>query len=150
MSEGNGTKPITFPLGAVQAFSMDVQSIFTLQPPPAPRGKYWLAKISQFLSAEIPHYQQEKLDLLRKHAAKDDKGEPVLRVVDKGNGQQEINIDPVDRAAFVKDDGELYNTPVTIPGVPMLSHADLGDCPIPQGAYTRLLGTVILDEGPPA
>ena len=134
--------------GLLPSLHNDLLQIFPLQPPPEARGKYLLAKFAQFVTNELPTYNEHKLDLLKKHAPKDDKNEPILKVTDFGNGQSSITIDPVDRAAFNKEDAELFNVVHKV-NLPQLTHADLGKCPIPQGVYTRLLGVLIKDEPPP-
>jgi hypothetical protein len=143
----NGTG-LSIPAGMLPDLNAGLALIFPLQPPPPARGKYWIAKIAQAVATELPLYRQEKYELLRKHAPKDDKNEPMLRSTVLPNGQTRIDIDPVDRAAFTAEDASLGATPIVVPGVPQLTHADLGDCPIPQGVYTMMLGIIIKDEPP--
>lgn len=150
MSETNGNgHQISFPARLLPALYSAVQSTFSLQPPMTPRGKYLLAKIATGIAAELPHYQQQKFELLQKHAAKDEENAPILRVTDKGNGQSEVACDPVDKAAFNAEDANLGSTPVTLPGLSLLTHRDIGDCPIPQGPYSIMLGVLIEDPGHP-
>lgn len=134
--------------GMLPQIHADLLQVFPLQPPPEARGKYLLAKFAQFVANELPDYNAQKLDLLRKHAPKDEKNEPILKITDMGGGQTAVAIDPVDPAAFAAEDLALFNTVHTV-NLPMLTHADLGKCPIPQGVYTRLLGVLIKDELPP-
>jgi hypothetical protein len=151
MSENgsNGAaKDITFPARLLPALHGQMQTLFSLQPPPPPRGKYFFAKIAQKVAAELPLYNQQRFELLKKHAPLDEKGEPVLLVTDFGNGQSEVKIHPIDQAAFNTEDAELGSTPIVLAGIPLLTHAELGDCPIPQGAYTLMLGVLIKDEPP--
>lgn len=133
--------------GLLPQIHADLLQVFPLQPPPPARGKYLLAKFAQFVANELPLYNAHKLDLLRKHAPKDATGQPILTTTDLGNGQSVMSIDPVDRAAFNAEDAALFHTIHTV-NLPMLTHADLGNCPIPQGAYTRLLGVLIEDKLP--
>ncbi len=147
----NGHTPnahITFPARLLPVLHGALQSLFSLQPPPPSRGKYLFAKITQQVASELPLYSQQKFELLKKHAPKDDKGEPILQVIDLGNGQSEVKINPVDQAAFTAEDQALGSTPITLAGIAQLTHADLGNCPIPQGAYTLLLGVIVKDEPP--
>ena len=134
--------------GLLPSLHADLLQIFPLQPPPEARGKYLFAKFAQFVANELPTYNEHKLDLLKKHAPKDEKNEPILKIVDTGNGQTSVSIDPVDRVAFAKEDAELFAVVHKV-NLPQITHADLGKCPIPQGVYTRLLGVLIKDELPP-
>ncbi len=140
--------------GFLPSIHADLLQIFPLQPPPTVRGKYILAKYAQAVANELPTFQQQKMDLLKKHAEKDEKGDPILLQVPGANGQVAVSIpsdwlakNPDVQMAFNKDDAELFNTPIKL-NLPMLTHAELGECPIPQGVYTRLLGVLIRDEMP--
>lgn len=122
--------------------------------PPQP-GKYYFAKIAQAVANELPTFQQQKFELLKKHAPKDAKNEPIISVQDLGNGQSSVNVNlnaltPEQRAAYQAEDKALCEALITLPGVPrILTNADLGACPVPQQAYALMLGVILEDKPPP-
>lgn len=138
---------ITFPASRLVDLSVAVAALFPLQPPPTPKGRYRLAKIAQAISNEIPEFQRARLEVMKKHAPKGESGEPILIHTQTPQGTA-VNCDPVDAAAFRADDADLGSTVITLAGLAPLTHAELGDCPVPQGAFTAMLGVLILDEEP--
>ncbi len=107
-----------------------------------------MSKASPKMIAEGTEYQQAILGLMKKHAPKDDKGEPIWTVGTNAAGEQTVEVKPVDVAAYQAEKDTLDKEVVTIAGSRMITHAEIGKCPIPQWAYDVLLGVVIVDEPP--
>lgn len=134
---------------AHQLLSLDVAlaGVLKLSPPPTPKGRYALAKAAKALGPAVQTYNEQKLALLQEHAKQED-GKPVTRLdgqtitFDFGQGFGVVT--PEVTAAL----GELNDEDVSLPGVRMISHAELGECPITAEQEMVLLGVLLIDAEP--
>lgn len=139
---------ITFPARRLRDLSMAVGSVFTLQPPPTPKGRYYFAKVAEAIAREVPLYEKSLIETMRDHAEKDASGEPKLTQEQTPTGVLVKAEKIVDLAAYQKAVADLESATVTLAGLRPITHAELGSCPIPVGAYGAMLGTIIEDKEP--
>lgn len=139
---------LSFPAFKLPAIAEALGALHDLQPPLGVKAKYVVGRAAPKIAAEAQTYMNQKLDLMRKHAPRDEKNEPILVVTEIAPGKQSFQVTPVDPAAYKAEADALDNEVIPIPGSRMITHAEVGACPIPQGAYNVLLGTVIVDEEP--
>ncbi|MEX2155130.1 MAG: hypothetical protein WD825_17425 [Gemmatimonadaceae bacterium] len=120
--------------------------IEALTPPPAPRGRYALAKWSEKVNAAVELYQKQLKQQLEDHSHKDERGKAIRK--DIGGGRVKYAL--IDEDAFTAASDALQEEEVTLTGVRPVTQAELGDCPVPVLALRLLLGTVIEDKEPAA
>lgn len=131
----------------LSALDQALGGIFTLSPPPTIKGRYALAKAAKAIGPAHQTYQEQKLALLQDHAVKKD-GKPVFEqrentlLFDFGHG---IGVTTPEVNAALK---ELNDEDISLPGVRMITHAELGDCPITVQQEAALLGVLLTDEAP--
>jgi hypothetical protein len=136
---------LTIKANQLAALDTALAGVFPLSPPPAPRGRYALAKAAKIIGAARQTFNEQHVALLTVHAVKDDAGQPVPR-----DGTPEGSFSPkiADMDAFTKAFAELGDEVIELTGCRMISHAELGDCPITVQQETALLGVLLTDEEP--
>lgn len=139
---------VTFKAKLLLSLDMALAGVLKLSPPATPKGRYALAKAAKALGPAVQTYNEQKLALLTEHAKRDDKGQPITQTVD-----QTVSFDFGLGFGAVTPDvttalEELNDEDVSLPGVRMISHAELGECPITGEQEAVLLGVLLIDEEP--
>jgi hypothetical protein len=137
-------------LKASQLVALDaaLSGIFPLSPPPTPKGRYALSKAAKVIGPAHVLYEEQKLALLTKHALKDADGKAVTNTVgntvqfDMGRGFG------ITTPAFAAEFAEMNDEAIELTGCRMITHAELGDCPITVQQETALLGVLLEDDEP--
>ena len=122
------------------------EGILDLKPPPAPKGRYVLAKAAKAAAAETPTYQESVFEVLKEHATRDEQNEPIITVSDAGS----VSVVPQDAEALNKALEELGEEEIVLAGVRMLTHAELGDCPITARQERLLIEVGLLEDKEPS
>lgn len=127
-----------------------LELIAALEPPATTKGRYALAKA---LDAALPardRYRKEKFGLLTRHAKRDERGQPITQTVggmtiqfDFGQGFNVVTPEVAEALA------ELNDEDVILPGVRMITHAELGACPITAGQERVLIRAGLLEDKEP-
>lgn len=94
-----------------------LQGVEVLSPPPAPKGRYVLAKATDAVLSALKPYEKARLGLVEQHADKTKTSAP---------GTVQLK----DVAAFNKDLEPMLDEPLTLAGVRQITRDELGACPI--------------------
>ncbi len=123
--------------------------IFPLSPPPTALGRYALSRAAKVVGPAAQAFRAEHQALLVKHALKNPDGSPVAK--DLGNGMTQYDLG----AGFGKTTPEfdadfkaIGDEDIVLTGCRMITHAELGQCPITVAQETALLGVLLQDEPP--
>ncbi len=135
----------------VPALDVALGGIFPLSPPPTPKGRYALSRAAKVVGPAHQLYQEQKLALLNEHAIKVD-GKPVTQTIQTATGQA-TQFDMgrgfgVVTEAFTAALKELNDEDIPLTGCRMITHAELGACPITVAQETALLGILLIDAEP--
>src|SRR5689334_20112103 len=108
--------------------------ILTLTPPPTPKGRYVLQKAAGHTEIAYAAYAKEDAEHVLLVAVKGEDGNPILTPIDGGMHYNVIPDLKEEHEAHAKErDARM----VTLPGCRMITHAELGDCPI-TGAQEKI------------
>lgn len=119
-----------------------------LSPPPTAKGRYALAKAAAKAGPAFDLYADQERKLLLRCAVKNEDGS--VKVKDLGNGQAHFDWLPELAEEATKEMAALQAEEVVLSGVRMVTHAELGACPI-TGEQERILMAVgLLDDIEPA
>lgn len=122
--------------------------IFPLSPPLTPKGRYALAKAAKVIGPAHQTYQEQKVALLELHAVKVD-GKAVTESLPNGQTRYDLGAGfGKTTPAFDADFKAINDEDIPLPGVRMITHAELGDCPITLQQEAALLGVLLVDEEP--
>lgn len=140
---------ITVKAALIFALSETLAQVSVLEPPATPKGRYALSKA---LDAAVPagqRYQKEKLALLTKHAKKDGNNLPVTQqygnviAFDFGEG---FGVTPSQAQTEID---QMNDEDVTLSGVRMITHAELGALPITAAQESVLIKAGLLEDREP-
>ncbi len=138
-------------LTASQLLPVDaaLAGLFPLSPPPTPKGRYALSRAAKVIGPAVQTYRENHQALLVKHAVKDADGKPVTQDLGKGLIQYDLGAGfGRTTPAFDADLKALGEEVIDLTGCRMISHAELGDCPITVQQETALLGVLLIDAEP--
>lgn len=113
-----------------------LQGVEVLSPPPAPKGRYVLAKATDAVLSALKPYEKARLGLVEQHADKTVKSAP---------GTVQIK----DVAAFNADLEPMLDEPLTLAGVRQITRAELGPCPITTFQERVLVKCGLLEDKEP-
>lgn len=120
--------------------------VLSLTPPPSPKGRYALAKAANAVGPAVQTFREQHVALLQLHAKKDAEGKPVMQQFADGRQQYDI----ADMEAFSVDFAAIQDEPIVLAGVRMITHAELGSCPITAAQEAVLIATGLLEDMEPA
>lgn len=125
-------------------------ALFPLAPPPTPKGRYALSKVAGVVGPAHATYRENYRALLLAHAITDADGKPIARDLGDGRTQYDLGrgfgqTTPEFDAALA----ELNDEPITLPGCRMITHAELGACPITVQQEQALIAAGILEDKEP-
>ena len=138
---------ITVPMDLFIALAPALGDINTLKPPALPKGRYVLQKALDQCETPFTAFQKWEQAFIKRVAVCDaESGEPILKPL--GNGFH-FDYNPDVKAEAEAERAEKFATPVVLAGLRMITHAELGNCPI-TGAQERLLIKVgLLEDSEP-
>jgi hypothetical protein len=140
--------PFTFPtrqaleLQLALCGSDKLQGVEVLTPPPAPKGRYVLAKATDAVLSVLRTYEKARGQVVNEHTEKDEKG----NAISPAPGQVKIR----DVAAFNAVIEPMLDEPVTLPGLRQITRAELGDCPITAFQERVLIKCGLLKDEEPS
>lgn len=132
----------------IPTLDMVLAGIFPLTPPLTPKGRYALAKAAKIIGPAHQTYLEQKVALLVQHAVKVD-GKPVTQQLPNGATQYDLGKGfGVTTPEFDADLKAMNDEDIPLVGCRMITHAELGECPITLQQETALLGVLLVDAEP--
>lgn len=122
-----------------------VTGILSLTPPPAPKGRYAFGRQAEKIEREIQGWEKARIALNERHCRRDADGKPVM--IDVPGGQKYDLGDNL--VAFNTELEQMGEEPITLTGVRMVLHAELGDCPLTVQQERVLITAGLLDDKEP-
>lgn len=112
-----------------------------LSPPMAVKARYVIAKAMGHMEDLVKKHDKAHDALARSCAKRDDKG----KLIRQGGG---FAIDPDAVDTYTEELQKLLDVEVVLPGVRLITRAEIGACPITQMTERHLLGFLIEDVEP--
>jgi len=141
---------VTIKASQLAALDLALGGMFSLTPPPTAVGRYALSRAAKVVGPAAQTFRAEHQALLLKHALKgEDRITPISR--DLGNGLTQYDLGAgfgKTTPAFDAEFKAICDEPIVLTGCRMISHKELGDCPITLAQETALLGVLLTDEPP--
>ncbi len=131
------------------ALDFALGGLFSLTPPMTAVGRYALARATKLVGPATQEFRAQHQALLVKHAIKNEDGSPVSR--DLGNGLTQYDMGAgwgKTTPAFDAEFKAIGDENIVLTGCRMISHKELGDCPITLAQEVALLGVLLTDESP--
>lgn len=125
-----------------------LSAVEQLSPPPTAKGRYALAKASAKVGPAFQLYAEQEQKLVQRCAVKDKDGKVAFRPA--GNGLQGFDLLPELRDEYNAEVKALKDEDVVLQGVRMITHAELGQCPITAAQERVLMECGLLDDVEPA
>ena len=140
--------------GRLLAVQRTLAEVLGLTPPATPKGRYALSRQASAVEREVEKYTEQHAALLKKHAATNEAGQPLTQPITLPNGQSGVQYDlgagfGQTTPAFEAELKELNDEDITLPGVRMITHAELGGCPITGTHELILLAAGLLEDKEP-
>ena len=132
------------PAGQLAQLFATLSEIAPLTPPPAPKGRYVLAKASKAVAAAHTAHADALKAFLDGAVTQDAEGKPIY-TESAVAGQVSFTLQPEHQQAYV----DIQTEPVVLDGVRMLTHAELGDCPISIQQELLLVAVGLLEDVEP-
>ncbi len=123
--------------------------LFSLTPPPTAIGRYALARAAKVVGPAAQEFRAQHQALLVKYATKNEDGTPMTR--DVGNGMMQYDLGAGFGKTTPEFDAEfraISDEEIVLTGCRMVSHKELGDCPITLAQEVALLGVLLTDTEP--
>lgn len=144
---------LTVKAGKIALLDAVLGGIFPLEPPPTPKGRYALSKVAGHTGPASVQFQKERLALLEKHAKKGDDGKPVSEVVQTAQGPG-MRFDMgrglgVETPEYRAELATIEDEDILLVGCRMITHAELGKCPITVQQERVLIDTGLLEDKEP-
>ena len=140
---------VTIKANQLNALDFALSGIFPLSPPPTAVGRYALSRAAKVVGPAAQAFRAEHQTLLLNHAVKGEDGKPVTR--DAGNGMTQYDLGAgfgKTTPAFDAEFKAIGDEGIVLTGCRMITHKELGDCPITLAQETALLGVLLVDEAP--
>ena len=132
----------------LEALSTTLSELESLTPPPAPKGRYVLAKIGTKVTAEYEIFKTSFKKFLDEMVTTDEDGKPKY---DDGPTPASVTftIKPDKIAEYTEGLAAMLNESVVLTGTRAVTHAELGACPITIGQEKILIACgILIDEEP--
>lgn len=140
--------PITVKAASIVEVANVLAAVEQLSPPPLPKGRYALGKSAKAALGPAQFHLDKTQELRVEHAKKDGGGKPVTTDITI-NGQPAKKYEMVDEAAFNAALKAIGEEEVTLEGCRMITHAELGACPITAYQERVLIDAGLLDDKEP-
>ena len=134
--------------GQLEALSTTLSELESLTPPPAPKGRYVLAKIGTKVTAEYEIFKTSFKKFLDEMVTTDEEGKPKY---DAGPTSASVTfaIKPDKIVEYTEGLDAMLSEPVVLTGTRAVTHAELGACPITIGQEKVLIACgILIDEEP--
>lgn len=134
----------------IQELAGALAGVEILSPPPTPKGRYAIGKASDAAQPAAQRYTKERAALLEKHAKRDEKGAAVRQRF--GDNGFQYDLGRGFGATTPEFDAELdamNDEDVVLSGCRMITHAELGACPITAAQERVLIKAGLLDDKEP-
>lgn len=136
--------------GLIQDLAGTLGAVEHLTPSATPKGRYALSKACDAALPAAQRYTKERTALLEKHAKKEANGAAVKQPV--GNGGFQYDLGQGFGATTPEYDAELAtinDEDITLSGCRMITHAELGSCPITAFQERILVKAGLLEDKEP-
>ncbi len=139
----------TIKAAQLETLNTALLGVFPLTPPPTPKGRYFLSTAAGIIGPSTTTYQQNKQALIEKWAKRDDEGKLISVVNTDALGRKVATFPLTDAVAFAAELKEIDDIDIVLTGVRVITHAELGACPITVAQETALRG-ILLEAVEPA
>lgn len=135
---------ITIPSGTLHNVANVLAAMASLTPPPEPKGRYVLARALPAIQKAAEEHGKAFTEFLQGAATKKDDGTPNITAHDNGT------LSFVIASEHLEAYRDIQSLPTAIPGVRMITHAELGACPITIEQEAVLITAGLLADEEPA
>jgi hypothetical protein len=139
---------LTIIAGQLEALSTTLSELESLTPPPAPKGRYVLAKIGTRVTTEYEIFKTSFKKFLDEMVTTDEEGKPKY---DAGLTPDLVTftIKPDKIVEYTEGLAAMLSESVVLTGTRAVTHAELGACPITIGQEKVLIACgILIDEEP--
>lgn len=123
-------------------------AVLKLTPPPTAKGRYALSRAGQKVEDAITLYAENEEALIKRCAVTREDG--TVAFVERPDGRRGFDLKPELRDEYHRELAGLQAESVTLAGCRMITHAELGACPITGEQEKVLIAAGLLEDAEPA